>query len=110
MVIAELDVVRLTLNKAETDPPLIVDGDRVLAFSVPFQCMESIAGRHSKVVKARGDVHGLELPQRAPRKVRRDTTRPAGDEERLGTAVGKGLDHGSNVTRHVTRVNICRID
>ena len=107
VVIAELDVVRVAVSEAETDPPLIVDGDRVLAFPVPFQRMEPIAGRHPEVFEAGGHVHVLELPQRAPRQVRGDTTHVAGDEERLGASVGKGLDHRRNVTRHVTRVNTC---
>ncbi len=44
MVVAELDVVRIAVEKAEADAPLIIDRNSVLPDAVSLERMESIAG------------------------------------------------------------------
>lgn len=46
MIVADLDVVRVTVNESKADTPLIVHGDGVLALAVTLERMESIARRH----------------------------------------------------------------
>ena len=50
MVVDELDVRRLSIRPTETDPPLIVDPDAVLACSAPLQLFESVPRRHTKII------------------------------------------------------------
>ena len=44
MVIDDLDVVGITVFPTETDTPLVIDADTILALSVPNQLLESISG------------------------------------------------------------------
>jgi hypothetical protein len=38
----------------KTDPPLVIDADAVLAFSVSFQGFKAVAGQYGKVSKHNG--------------------------------------------------------
>jgi hypothetical protein len=44
MVIDDLDVQGVTVTPPETDPPLLVDPDAVLALSIALQSLELIRG------------------------------------------------------------------
>jgi len=48
MVVADLDVVRVSVLEPETDSPLVVHGDRVLARPIALQRMEPIARRNAQ--------------------------------------------------------------
>jgi hypothetical protein len=45
MVVTDLNVVRITILEAKTYPPLIIDRNRVLAFPITLQRVESISWR-----------------------------------------------------------------
>jgi hypothetical protein len=49
MVIADFNVVRIAFGKAETDAPLVVDGNRVLPLAVALQCVQTVAWRGPKI-------------------------------------------------------------
>ena len=51
MIICDLHVVGVTVDKAKADTPLIVDGYGVLALAIPLQGMEMIAARYAQVVQ-----------------------------------------------------------
>ena len=51
VVIDDLDVMRIAVVPAETDAPLVVDADAVLAIAVSFQCLQAVAGRYAQVVQ-----------------------------------------------------------
>lgn len=53
MVIGDLHVVGITIIKAETDTPLVVDTNRVLAIAVRAKAMEPVAWRYTQVVDPR---------------------------------------------------------
>lgn len=95
MVIADFNVKRITIFKAKTYPPLIVDRNRMLAFPITFQCMQSISRRRSQVLKFRSEVHILELSSRSLRNVCWKSLGLASLVEVFGTPISKGLDHAA---------------
>jgi hypothetical protein len=46
MIIDYFDIVRISIIPFETDSPLLVDPDAVLAFSIPLQRFEPVSGRN----------------------------------------------------------------
>jgi len=64
VIIRHFDVVSITGNKPEAYAPLVVDGNRVLPFSVSPESVESIARRNPKVIQTRRQVDVLQLSPR----------------------------------------------
>lgn len=50
MVIRDLNVVGIAFGEMKTNAPLLVDGYRVLSFSIPFQGMKAITWGHLQVI------------------------------------------------------------
>jgi hypothetical protein len=53
-MVAELDVIGITILETKADSPLIIDADRVLARPVPLQGIKTIARRNTQVTEADG--------------------------------------------------------
>jgi hypothetical protein len=66
VVVGYLHVVRIAINESETNPPLIVDRDRMLPLPVPFERVEPVAGRRTQIAKPSGKVDIFQLSHRAP--------------------------------------------
>jgi len=66
MIVANLAVVRVAVDEPKTDPPLIIDGDGVLALAVTLERMEAIAGWHLQIVQARRQVDILQFACGSP--------------------------------------------
>jgi hypothetical protein len=49
MVVADLDVKDIAILESKADPPLIVDGDRVLPLSVVGQRMKAVTRGHLQI-------------------------------------------------------------
>ncbi len=109
MVVADLDVVGVAVLEAETDSPLVVDGDRVLADSIALERMEPVTWRDPEELNLLSRVDRREFAQRTPRDVWGNSTRRAGHVEQLGLLVRKRLDHASSVPCHVTPVKMRRL-
>jgi hypothetical protein len=60
MIIGYFDVICIAVLKTKTDPPLIIDRNGVLPFSIVFQRMQSIAGWHLQVLKIGRQVYILQ--------------------------------------------------
>ena len=62
MIIDNLDIhrSRRSLRPSETNPPLVVDADRVLPGSVALERLESIAGQSSKIGQRRRGLETVE--------------------------------------------------
>lgn len=105
VVVAELDVVRITVGEPEADAPLVADGDRMLAGAIALERVQTIAGRHLEIGDLGRGVHRLQLAQGTAGDIRGHPLGLAGSEQRFGGPVREGLDHGRDVTRNVTRVN-----
>jgi len=105
VIICNFNIVSITLNEPEADAPLVVDGDRMLSFSVSSEFVEPISRRNPKVIQARCQIYVLELSSRPPYYVWRQSLGPTGREQSLRVLVDETLDHASNVMCHVTFVN-----
>ena len=52
MVIHNFHVKRILALPAETDPPLVIYANAVLAFAVIFQGFQMVAIRHTQIIQA----------------------------------------------------------
>lgn len=60
MVVDDLNALGACIDPTEANAPLIIDADAVLSQALPLQCLEAIAWRNAKIIKATSD---LKLPQ-----------------------------------------------
>ena len=51
MIVHYFDIVCVVFSPDETDPPLVIDPNAVLAFTVPSERLETISRRNSKIRK-----------------------------------------------------------
>lgn len=98
MVIANLDIVGIAINEAETYPPLIVDGDRVLALSISFKRVEPVTRRHLQIVQARGQIHILQFASSPLCNVGRKPPGLASSVELSSESIRERLDHAAQCT------------
>jgi hypothetical protein len=62
VIVDDLDVFGACIGPGETDPPLIVDPDTVLALTVTTQCLQSIAWWCPHVVEGYSSIEDREFP------------------------------------------------
>ena len=105
VVIRYLHVVYIAVNKAKTDPPLKIDGNRELSLAIPSQYMNTIAMQRVQVIYTRCNVQVLHASLRTFPHVCRKPFRLPGCVQLLRVPVNKRLDHVSTVIHHVTLVN-----
>jgi hypothetical protein len=102
MVIYNLHVVRSGILPAETDAPLIVDPDRVLAGSIAAQLFQAVARRSELVAEVFCFVEVNQLASRGPLDRRRKLRRLAAFENVSGFIASETLDHCPTLSRCVT--------
>ncbi len=107
MVIHDLDVVRPVLVPLETDAPLPVDSNAVLARAPAGEKLQLVAGWNAERVDPRGSVDLQQLPVSGTLDVARQLFRMLAIERLLRLRVLEALDHESilahdaiNVTRY----------
>ena len=61
MIVAEFDIVRITLVETKTNAPLIVHGNRVLSHPIILQGVQAIARWDPKVVETQCDMQRFQL-------------------------------------------------
>jgi hypothetical protein len=98
MVVGDFDVMGITLFEAETDPPLVVDSDAVLAFAFSAQGLEPIGSQHHQVLNATRIRQDHQTPLRLPFE-RFETLDPLTIPAVFGGIVGEALDHTHYVSR-----------
>ena len=113
MIIDDLYVKRMPITPPETDPPLPIDPNAVLAFSIPLQSLELIRARNREVLQISSRVELLQLHQRPLLNVSWNTLGVLATPDPLGFLASKGLDHTgililriSNVKRYYKRGTI----
>src|SRR5262245_19003431 len=92
VVIDDFDIGRTLLGPHETDAPLIVDADRMLAGAVSRERLEPVRRRCTQVVEVAGVVEHVELSQR----LSLDAAEPLHERahpKSLGSAIAKRSDH-----------------
>src|SRR5690606_5876993 len=63
MVIADFNIVCVTILKTKADAPLRIDRNSVLPLPVARKRMESIARRHFQIIQTLRQMHIFELPR-----------------------------------------------
>ena len=104
MIIDDLNVRGVTVTPPETDPPLLVDPDAVLAFAIAFQSLELIRAWNQKVLQISSRIKLLQLHQRPLLNVARKPLGVLATPDSLSLLATKGLDHLEIVTRPVSNV------
>jgi hypothetical protein len=92
MVIYDFDIVRLTIDPAKTNAPLIVDPDRMLPGSTATQGLQPVAGRNAEIVQSGGSVKQQKLAADDTFDRRKAADRPV-VEEQFGIALREGSNH-----------------
>jgi len=62
MVITNLNIKSVTIFKPETDAPLIINGYRMLPFTIIRKLMQLISRRYFKIIKTGGQIDILQFP------------------------------------------------
>jgi hypothetical protein len=81
VVIGNLHVVGVSLREAKDDTPLIVNGNRVLAFPRTGECVESIAWWHSQIIKTNSQINIFQPAKRSLNDLGRNPFRCPGPEK-----------------------------
>jgi len=97
MVVAKLNIVRVSFLPAKAYAPLVVHADTMLTFPIASQCFQAIARRDTQEVEARGAVDQIQLTLRSYRHVARHSLDELPREKRGSSLVGKRLDHEDSV-------------
>jgi hypothetical protein len=92
MIVCYFNFVGVPASPEKADTPLIVDPDAILSFAITLQSLQSVARRHSEILKVLGPVKVQELSTRNPfyrAKLRHIQI----IEEFLGSRIAEGPDH-----------------
>ena len=92
MVIYDGDFGRAGGRPLKHNPPLVVHADRVIAGPIPFQRLQVIARRDSKIGQLSGTVELKQFSQ-GDAGDSREATILLVTEKLFGVRVGEGLDH-----------------
>jgi hypothetical protein len=98
MIIHDLHVVRMAISPNKTDPPLLIDADRMLSLPIAAQRLQLIARRRSKNPQVRCSVQLQQFSQRNPLK-RTKALAMLIVKKRLSVLGAEALDHPQSVTR-----------
>jgi hypothetical protein len=93
VIIDNFDRIALSFTPNETDPPLVVDPDTVLACPPASQRLQAICGRNTQVIQALGSVEDPQLPAGKRLDLIRQATRHVAIPYPFGLLVSEGPDH-----------------
>jgi len=93
MIVNDFDIVRVSRSPAETDPPLRVNPDAVLARPIAPELLQAIARRKAQVVEARGRFEHPQLSESDLLNFRTQHPHRATLEEPFSITSTKALDH-----------------
>jgi len=94
VVVNDLNVPRIATLPSETDPPLVVDPNAVLARAVTVQPFQAVARRYTEVVQLHRSIQHPELSQCHLAHPRSESASRAPVEETFCVPVAEALDHG----------------
>jgi hypothetical protein len=94
---------RMVVFPDETNPPLVVDADRMLALSVAFQSFEPISRRHAQIVDSPGIVQETQFAKRGILDVGRQPPAAAALPNRSGLGIPEAGEHYLLITHNVMR-------
>lgn len=85
----------------EADPPLVVDSNAVLTYSIALERFQAIPRRHTQSIEGRRRVQQMQLPIRHFVYSRIDAFRTFTQPDQLGVAVAERSDHKLSIA-HLT--------
>ena len=104
MIVGDFHVNGITIFPAETNSPLIVDPDAVLALPIPGQLFEAIPRWHSKVGQRVSGIKNEELLQCWAVDILRELSRALAIEDLFGLRVFEAPNHSTIIMRRVNNV------
>ena len=93
MVVADFDIIGITVYESKTNAPLVVDRDSVLTLPIVLQRVQVIPRWNLEIVKLRREVYILQFPDSTSRNVGWEALGLSIEEEVTGAAIGERLDH-----------------
>jgi hypothetical protein len=93
VIIYDLDIERVAVFPPETNPPLVVDANTMLARAVALEFLQTVAGWHPEVDQLFGGVDEPELAQDGAVELRRESADWFTPEQPLGILISEALDH-----------------
>ena len=93
MIIRDFNIKRVAAFPFETNPPLVVDSDTVLSFSVALQFFEAIRRRDSQVVNVDRIIDHPQFAQRHLLNVGWQFARSLASIDLLCFGISEGFDH-----------------
>ena len=93
MVVDDLDVMRVTADPAEANPPLVVYPDAVLTKPISGQLLQTVRGWNSEIDEAGSGVQHQQFSKSDPVKIRWQPLDSFPSEKSFGIRVTKAPDH-----------------
>jgi hypothetical protein len=93
VVIDDFDLMRSIFLPTETNAPLVIDSDGVLAFAVSLESLQTVAGRDGEVFEFGDRMELSQFSQGDTLDVRRKRAGFPFTEEEGGLLAGEGTDH-----------------
>lgn len=93
MVVDDLDLLGIRAVPAETNPPLVVDPDRVLASPAAAQRLQPVARRQAEEGEFDGGIDELEFDDGPLPDVGGQATGPSGGPKPFRLTIGEAFDH-----------------
>jgi hypothetical protein len=104
MVVHNLHIVGVIVFPVETDPPLIIDADTVLALPVAGKRLKPVPGRDPEIRQRHRRIQQVEFPLCLSLNTRREFPGSFPSEQFLGIPAPEGFDHGRILTLCVINV------
>src|SRR3954468_8217127 len=101
VVVDKLDVPGAGGAPCETNPPLVIDPNAVLAGAVAAQLLQAVAGWHAKVVNALSGIDENKLVVGEPAEFPAELLDVAAMPDRLGVLIPDRADHPPMITPRV---------
>jgi hypothetical protein len=94
VIVDDLNIRRAFFGPPETNPPLVINPDGMLAPSIPRQRLQSITGRNPQVIELLGSFKRFQLPPGYREYLNRKALRAEPIEDRFRDLVLEATDHG----------------
>src|ERR1019366_6297462 len=104
MIVGDLDSVRLAVNPAKANSPLVVDADAVLSVAIACKFLQSIPRRHAQIIQRFGRIENRQLTQCGALQFSGEPLDPFTPEESLRGFVREIPDHDVMIAPRVINV------
>src|SRR5436853_1092421 len=99
MIVLDPDIVRVSLDPTEGDPPLVIDAHTICPFALSLQLLEAVVPRCPQVVWLSGAIDGAQLASGNVLDVGREPAAAFAVPDACGFLVSKASDHDSPLFR-----------